>query len=98
MRYPWTCCSSGAVVNPRALRELFPELSESELPMRGPVTKEAVYLLTLVTPSTIPTPPTMLNHGNRVASLCELVCWLGEQTEALGVNVLPGFPVARQPQ
>ena len=87
-------CLSGAVVNPRALRELFPELPEGELPLRGPVTKEAVYLLTRRHSFRIPTPPTMRNHGNRVASLCELVSWLGEQAEALGVNVLPGFPVA----
>ena len=87
-------CLSGAVVNPRALRELFPGLPESELPLRGPVTKEAVYLLTRGHSFRIPTPPTMRNDGNRVASLCELVRWLGEQAEALGVNVLPGFPVA----
>jgi len=87
-------CLSGAVVNPRALRELFPELPESEFPLHGPVTKEAVYLLTRGHSFRIPMPPTMRNHGNRVASLCELVRWLGDQAEALGVNVLPGFPVA----
>ena len=87
-------CLSGAVVNPRALRELFPELPEGELPLRGPVAKEAVYLLTRRHSFRIPTPPTMRNHGNRIASLCELVSWLGEQAEALGVSVLPGFPVA----
>ena len=85
---------SGAVVNPRALHELFPELPESELPLRGPVTREAVYLLTRRHSFRIPTPPTMRNHGNRVASLCEVVRWLGERAEELGVNVLPGFPVA----
>jgi electron-transferring-flavoprotein dehydrogenase len=41
----------------------------------------------------IPTPPTMKNHGNHVASLCEVVRWLGGKAEELGVNVLPGFPV-----
>ena len=87
-------CLSGAVVNPRALHELFPELSESELPLRGPVKNEAVYVMTAGRVLRIPTPPTMRNHGNRVASLCEVVRWLGEKAEALGVNVLPGFPVA----
>ena len=41
----------------------------------------------------IPTPPTMQNHGNYIASICEIVRWLGEQAEALGVNVFTGFPV-----
>lgn len=87
-------CLSGAVVNPRALRELFPELPESELPLREPVAQEAVYFMTAGRALRIPTPPTMRNHGNRVASLCEVVRWLGEKAEGLGVNVLPGFPVA----
>ncbi len=86
-------CLSGAVVNPRPLRELFPDLPESELPFRGAVEAEAVYVLSQSAAYRIPTPPTMRNHGNRVASLCELVRWLGERAEALGVNVFPGFPV-----
>ena len=84
---------SGAVVNPRAFRELFPELDMSELPLRGPVTKEAVYFLTESRSVRIPTPPTMKNHGNQVASLCEIVRWLGEKAEGLGVNVFTGFAV-----
>src|SRR4051812_23160243 len=76
-------CLSGAVVNPRALRELFPDVPESELPLRGPVTNEAVYVMTAGRALGIPTPPTMRNHGNRMASLCELVRWLGEKAEAL---------------
>ena len=86
-------CLSGAVVNPRPLRELFPDLPESELRFRGAVEAEAVYVLSQSAAYRIPTPPTMRNHGNRVASLCELVRWLGERAEALGVNVFPGFPV-----
>ena len=86
-------CLSGAVVNPRALRELFPELPESELPTRGPVQREAVYVLSEKRAFPIPTPPPMRNHGNRVASLCEIVRWLGEKAEELGVDVFPGFPV-----
>ncbi|MEZ4585249.1 MAG: 4Fe-4S dicluster domain-containing protein [Gemmatimonadales bacterium] len=42
----------------------------------------------------IPTPPTMKNHGNYVASLSEIVRWMGERAEALGVNLFPGFPAA----
>ena len=41
----------------------------------------------------MPTPPTMRNHGNHVASICEIVRWLGEKSEGLGVDLFPGFPV-----
>src|SRR5881398_576784 len=85
---------SGAVVNPRAFRELFPDMQDSDLPFRAPVRKEAVYLLTADSRWRLPTPPTMHNRGNYVASLCEIVRWLGEQAEALGVNVFTGFPAA----
>ena len=84
---------SGAVVNPSGLKELFPELSMDDFPLRQPVTKEAVYVMTESGSYRIPTPPTMKNHGNYIASLCEVVRWLGEQAEGLGVNVFPGFPV-----
>lgn len=84
---------SGAILNPVSLRALFPDLDDHNFPFRQPVTKEAVYLLREHGSVRIPTPPTMRNHGNVTISLCELVRWLGEQAEALGVNVLPGFPV-----
>ncbi len=85
---------SGAVVNPRAFRELFPDLKDSDFPFRGPVTKEAVYLLTADGRWRLPTPPTMHNKGYYVASLCEVVRWLGAKAEELGVNVFTGFPAA----
>src|SRR2546429_3278249 len=85
---------SGAVVNPRAFRELFPDLKDADFPFRGPVTKERVALLSSHHAFTLPTPPTMHNAGNYVASLCEMVRWLGERAAALGVNVLTGFPAA----
>ena len=85
---------SGAVVNPRAFRELFPDLPITDFPFRGPVTKEAVRLLTSRRAVTLPTPPTMHNAGNYVASLCEVVRWLGTRAEGLGVNVFTGFPAA----
>ena len=85
---------SGAVINPRAFHELFPSLTEKDFPFRGPVTSEAVYLLTAGGKVRLPTPPTMRNHGNYIASLCEVVRWLGGQAEALGVNVFTGFPAA----
>jgi len=85
-------CLSGAVVNPSALRELFPDLPVSELPLRGEVHRDAVYLLTERGRVRLPTPPPMRNHGNHVASICELVRWLGERAEEAGVNVFTGFP------
>lgn len=85
---------SGAVVNPRAIRELFPELRDEDLPFRDPVRKERVVFLTEGLAVDVPTPPTMRNHGNFTASLSEVVRWLGEKAEGLGVNILPGFPVA----
>jgi len=85
---------SGAVVNPRAFRELFPEMKDTDFPFRERVGKEAVYLLTGDGRLRLPVPPTMHNTGHYVASLCEVVAWLGAQAEALGVNVFTGFPAA----
>lgn len=84
---------SGAVVNPRAFRELFPDLPDSELPFRQPVPAEAVYFLTGHRALRIPTPPTMRNHGYFTASISEMVRWLAERAEVAGVNVFAGFPV-----
>jgi electron-transferring-flavoprotein dehydrogenase len=84
---------SGAVVNPRAFRELFPEIDPQELPFRQPVEKESVYLLTERRAQRIPTPPTMHNKDYYTASLCEIVRWLGERAEQAGVNLFAGFPV-----
>lgn len=83
---------SGAVVNPRAFRELFPDKQDADFPFRQAVNGEAVYFLSQSGSFRIPTPPTMHNAGYYTASLCEIVRWLGEQAEALGVNILPGFP------
>ena len=85
---------SGAVVNPRPFRELFPDLKDADFPFRRPVTGEAVHLLTAHRALRLPTPPTMHNAGNYIASLCEIVRWLGEKAEALGVNLFTGFPAA----
>ena len=86
---------SGAVVNPRAFRELFPDLKDADFPFRAPVGKEAVYLLTAERRWRLPTPPTMHNRGYYIASLCEIVRWLGAKAEELGVNVFTGFPAAQ---
>ncbi len=85
---------SGAVVNPRAFRDLFSDLEDGEFPFRGPVEKESVYFLTESAARRIPAPPTMRNRGYYVASISEMCRWLGERAEELGVNILPGFPAA----
>src|SRR5437016_4132901 len=64
---------SGAVVNPRAFRELFPNLKDADFPFRAPVVKEAVYLLTAAGKWRLPTPPSMRNHGHSVTPVCEFV-------------------------
>ncbi|MAV91323.1 MAG: electron transfer flavoprotein [Bdellovibrionaceae bacterium] len=83
---------SGAVVNPVGFQTLFPEMDIKDFPFRRPVTAESVYYMTETSALKIPTPPTMKNHGNYVASICEMVRWLGEKAEGLGVNILTSFP------
>lgn len=85
-------CLSGAVVVPDPFRELFPDVSDGDLPFRGNVGGERVYLMTEGGQVRLPTPPPMKNHGNRIASICEIVRWMGERAEAAGVNVFTGFP------
>ncbi|MBK9293471.1 MAG: 4Fe-4S dicluster domain-containing protein [Oligoflexia bacterium] len=85
-------CLSGAVINPRALKELFPELKEEDFPFRKKVESDSVYLVTENSHMCIPTPPTMHNSGNYTASICEVVRWMGQKAEELGVQILAGFP------
>jgi electron-transferring-flavoprotein dehydrogenase len=80
---------SGAVVNPRAFRELFPGIHTEELPFRGPVVREGVYFLTPKRHLRVPAPPTMWNHGHHVASISEIGRWLAERAEGLGVTIVP---------
>ncbi|MEE8060834.1 MAG: electron-transfer flavoprotein:ubiquinone oxidoreductase [Gemmatimonadales bacterium] len=84
---------SGAVVNPRAFQELFPDMAMSDFPFREKISHEAVYYLTEKRALKIPTPPTMHNKGFYSASICEIVRWLGLQAEGLGVDLFAGFPV-----
>jgi electron-transferring-flavoprotein dehydrogenase len=80
---------SGAVVNPRALRQLFPGIHTEDLPFRAPVEREGLYYLTSKRAMRLPAPPTMWNHGNHVASISELAAWLAEKAEELGVTIVP---------
>ncbi|MDP2529294.1 MAG: electron-transfer flavoprotein:ubiquinone oxidoreductase [Candidatus Palauibacterales bacterium] len=85
-------CLSGAVVHPGPFRELFPDVSPEDLPFRRPAPPDRVYYLGESGRVRLPTPPTMHNSGNYVASICEIVRWMGERAEELGVNVFTGFP------
>jgi electron-transferring-flavoprotein dehydrogenase len=81
---------SGAVVNPRGLQRLFKGRKRlDEMPFYGEVHGESVLFLTKRRALRIPTPPTMVNHRNYVASLSQLGRWLGEEAEGLGVTILP---------
>jgi electron-transferring-flavoprotein dehydrogenase len=80
---------SGAVVNPRAFRELYPGIHTEDLPFRRAVVKEGLYYLTRKRHLRVPAPPTMWNHGNHVASLVEVVQWLAEKAEGLGATIVP---------
>ena len=78
---------SGAVMNPRGLRELIPDFEKSA-PLDTPVTGDDAYFFTSSDAWKFPiTPPPLRNHGNYVVSLSKLVKWLGELVEKAGVNV-----------
>ena len=84
-------CLSGALLDPRSMRELLPGF-EKEAPLDAPVSKEAVYFLTENGKFKFPiTPPPLRDHGNYVVSLNRFVKWLGSKVEAAGVTVFTGF-------
>jgi electron-transferring-flavoprotein dehydrogenase len=85
---------SGAVLDPRALNELFPDWKELEAPLNTPVTEDRVLFLSETGGRQIPNglvPDCFHNEGNYIVRLGNLAKWLGEQAEALGVEVYPGF-------
>ncbi|MCC5874394.1 MAG: electron transfer flavoprotein-ubiquinone oxidoreductase [Gammaproteobacteria bacterium] len=86
---------SGAVVEPRALNELFPDWAERGAPLNNPVTDDEVYWLpngeNRVRIPGFMVPKDTHNDGNHAISLGNLCRWLGEQAEAMGVNLFPGF-------
>ncbi|MBT5204739.1 MAG: electron transfer flavoprotein-ubiquinone oxidoreductase [Gammaproteobacteria bacterium] len=86
---------SGAVVEPTALNELFPDWQEMGAPLTNPVTQDDVYLLSdqnqgMRLPGLF-IPKALHNEGNYATSLANLCRWLGEQAEQLEVNIFPGF-------
>ncbi|MDP3978712.1 MAG: electron transfer flavoprotein-ubiquinone oxidoreductase [Pseudomonas sp.] len=86
---------SGAVFEPRALNELFPDWKELGAPLNTQVVRDDIYLLNNATKaSRIPdlfVPKTMHNQGNYIISLGNLCRWLAQQAENLGVEIYPGF-------
>jgi electron-transferring-flavoprotein dehydrogenase len=83
---------SGAVVDPRALAELFPDDWQSA-PFEAPVGREEVLFLTERRAFAFPIlPPPMKNHGNYVASIGKLVKWMAAKVEGAGVDVFTEFP------
>ena len=82
---------SGAVFEPRALNELFPEWRERGAPLDTPAIDDRFLLLSERRAYRLPTPPQMHNRGNFIISLGNLCRWLAAQAEALGVEIYPGF-------
>jgi electron-transferring-flavoprotein dehydrogenase len=88
---------SGAVMDPRAITELFPDWKDMGAPLNVPVSAEKFMMLTEPSSIGVPAkllPPPMQNHGNYIVSLGNVTRWLGEQAEALGVEIYPGFAAA----
>ncbi|MBK4734125.1 electron transfer flavoprotein-ubiquinone oxidoreductase [Noviherbaspirillum pedocola] len=88
---------SGAVMDPIAINELFPNWKEMGAPLNVPVSEDRFLFLTETKARKTPgwmLPACFQNHGNYVISLGNVTRWLGQQAEALGVEIFPGFPAA----
>ena len=88
---------SGAVLDPVALAALIPDWRQKGAPLDTPVAADEFHFLTATGHLRIPNfllPPLMSNRGMEIASLSNLCRWLGQQAEALGVEIYPGFPAA----
>ena len=89
---------SGAIFEPTALNELFPDWQERGAPLNNPVTEDLIYYMVNETnrikvPSYF-VPSDAHNEGNHAISLGNLCRWMGEQAEGMGVNIFPGFAAA----
>lgn len=89
---------SGAVFEPRALNELFPDWKELGAPLKTEVTGDDIFLFNSAEKATrlpgLATPKTFHNKGNYIVSMGNVCRWLAEQAEQLGVEIFPGFPAA----
>ena len=89
---------SGAVMDPRAIDELMPDWKQKGAPLDTPVTEDRFLFLSETKATQTPNwalPSIFQNHGNYIVSLANVVRWLGQQAEALGVEIFPGFPAAQ---
>ncbi|MFJ9453422.1 electron transfer flavoprotein-ubiquinone oxidoreductase [Herbaspirillum sp. NPDC101397] len=88
---------SGAVMDPQAITELFPNWKELGAPLNTEVTEDRFLFLSASKAYKTPSwmlPACFQNHGNYVISLANVTRWLGQQAEALGVEIFPGFAAA----
>ena len=88
---------SGVVMDPKALNELIPDWREQGCPLKSEVKNDIFLALSEQSSFRFPNiafPPFMSNHGCYTGSLGAVCKWLGEQAEALGVEIYPGFPAA----
>jgi electron-transferring-flavoprotein dehydrogenase len=88
---------SGAVMDPRSMAELIPDWQAQGAPLNAPVSEDRFLFLTKDSSYQVPEfmlPACFKNHGNYVISLGNVCRWLGQQAEALGVEIFPGFPAA----
>jgi electron-transferring-flavoprotein dehydrogenase len=90
---------SGAVMNPRGLRKLFPDLEAAGVPFESVVTDDEVWFLSAKNKINVPSPPPPMinpfnNHGNYIISLQKLVAWMSTKAEEEGVTVAAGYPAA----
>ena len=88
---------SGAVMDPKALGELFPDWQALGAPLETPVSQDQFLFLTEDRSYSVPEwvlPECFQNKGNYIVSLANVTRWLGQQAEALGVEIFPGFPAA----
>ncbi|HEX3098722.1 MAG TPA: electron transfer flavoprotein-ubiquinone oxidoreductase [Usitatibacter sp.] len=88
---------SGAVIDPIALAELFPDWKARGAPLNQPVTEDRFLFLTASSARRVPgwmLPECFRNHGNYIASLGNVCRWMGREAEALGVEIYPGFAAA----
>ncbi|HEX2547434.1 MAG TPA: NAD(P)/FAD-dependent oxidoreductase, partial [Ramlibacter sp.] len=88
---------SGAIMDPIALNELLPDWKAKGAPLNVPVTEDIFLFLSETGGKRVPNmllPPNFGNHGNYIVSLANVVRWMAQQAEALGVEIFPGFPAA----
>ena len=86
---------SGAVINPIIFKWLFPNKKENELPFRQKIKGEAFYFLTKNHSIPLPVPPGMKNKKYYTASLCEIVKWLGQESEQRGIHIFTSHPAEK---